>query len=163
MVGCQDKEAMAELEEFRAQAALEEQNEALIRHYYEELNKGNVKVVNELFASDYGLYRPSNSPKPMSREVILEALKRGLKASPDTNYSIEELFAIGDRVIVRLVITGTHEGDIGGMPATGNKLEYSAILISCIENGKIIEEKGEADLLGLMQQLGMELKLKEEK
>jgi steroid delta-isomerase-like uncharacterized protein len=161
MVGCQDKAAMAELDEFKAQAEVEEQNEALIRHHYEELNKGNVEIINESFAPEYGLYRPSNSLKPMSREEIIEALKSGLRASPDTNYSIEELYAVGDRVIVRLVITGTHEGDIGGIPATGNKIEYSAILISRIENGKIIEERGEADLLGLMMQLGMELKPKE--
>ena len=43
VVGCQDKEAMAELEEFRTQAALEEQNKELVQNFLEELDKGNVK------------------------------------------------------------------------------------------------------------------------
>ncbi len=163
MVGCQDKEAMAELEEFKAQTQVEEQNEALIRHRYEEINKGNMEIYNEVFAPEYGLYHPSNSPKPRSREESIEAIKMAFRVSPDTNYGIEELFAVGDRVIVRFVITGTHEGDLPGLPATGNKFEYSAIVIAHIENGKIIEEKIEFDLLGFMQQLGMELKPKEEK
>ena len=72
-------------------------------------------------------------------------------------------FAVGDRVIARFVITGTHEGDLPGFPATGNKFEYSAIVFARIENGKIIEEKIEFDELGFMLQLGMELKPKEEK
>jgi hypothetical protein len=41
MVGCQDKATMTELEEFRAQAAVEEQNIAIVKHFFEELNKGN--------------------------------------------------------------------------------------------------------------------------
>ena len=43
MVGCQDKAAMAELEEFKAQAALEEQNKELVKGLTEELNKGNAE------------------------------------------------------------------------------------------------------------------------
>jgi predicted ester cyclase len=50
-----------------------------------------------------------------------------------------------------------------GFPATGNKFEYSAIVIVRIEDGRIIEEKIEFDELGFMMQLGMELKPKEEK
>jgi predicted ester cyclase len=91
----------------------------------------------------------------------MEALKMALRVSPDTNYGVEELYAVGDRVIARLIATGTHEGDLPGFPASGNKFEYSAIVIARIENGKIIEEKIEFDELGFMQQLGMELRPKE--
>jgi len=52
-VGCQDKEAMAELEEFRAQAKVEEQNEALYRGIIEELNKGNSEYFNEFYSPDF--------------------------------------------------------------------------------------------------------------
>ena len=61
MVGCQDKEAMAELEEFKAQAAFEEQNKATVGRTIEELNKGprdfrRVKYYNNkrLFHAKYG-------------------------------------------------------------------------------------------------------------
>jgi len=56
---------------------------------------------------------------------------------------------------------GTHEGEFRGIPATGNKVEVSGIMMTRIENGIIVEDKEEADMLGFMQQLGMELKPKE--
>jgi len=58
---------------------------------------------------------------------------------------------------------GTHQGEFQGIPATGNKVEISGIIISRIENGKIVEEREDWDLLGFMQQLGLELKPKEVK
>jgi len=53
--GCQDKEAMAELEEFKAQEAVEEQNKALVKSYIDEFNKGNVEILNEVCAPDYSV------------------------------------------------------------------------------------------------------------
>ncbi len=74
---------------------------------------------------------------------------------------IDKLFADGDTVIVWFIITGTHRGEWGGIAATGNKVEISHVEIYRIENGKIVEMRQEGDYLGLMQQLGMELKPKE--
>ena len=161
MVGCQDKEAMAELEAMKAQTEIEKQNMELVKRYIEEMNKGNTEIFNEVFAPEYNGYYPSNSPKPMSRERRIAGLKMAFKVGPDTNYGIEELFAVRDRVIVRFVVTGTHEGDIPGIPTTGNRFEFGSIVIVRIEEGKIIEERMEFDSMGFMQQLGMELKPKE--
>jgi steroid delta-isomerase-like uncharacterized protein len=98
----------------------------------------------------------------MSREETIEFIKMVFMAFPDVNWNVKELSAIGDRVIVWNIVTGTHEGEFQGIPGTGNKIEVSSILMLRIRNGKIIEEREEADMLGLMQQLGMELKPKEE-
>jgi steroid delta-isomerase-like uncharacterized protein len=161
MLGCKDKAAMAELEEFKAQTALEEQNKALVKRHIEELNKGNIEIFNEMFAPECDFYYPSNRSKPISLEQNIAGIKMGFRAFPDYNQRIEELFAVGDRVIARLIATVTHEGDFQGIPATGNKIEYSAIIIVRIENGIIVEERIEADILGFYQKLGMELKPKE--
>jgi len=53
MVGCQDKEAMAELEEFKAQAEVEEQNKDVVRKFLEELDRENIDNVMELFAPNF--------------------------------------------------------------------------------------------------------------
>jgi len=53
MVGCQDKAAMAELEEFKAQAAVEEQNKALVLRWYEDVDKGNAEFVRDNSAPEY--------------------------------------------------------------------------------------------------------------
>ena len=158
---CQDKEAMAELEEFRAQAAVEEQNKAMMRKSFEEWNKGNTEYFMETTAPDYAYYTPSGNPNPKSREDTVESMNAFWKGFPDLNMSIEELIAEGDRLTTRFVVRGTHEGEFMGIPATGKKIEMSGIIISRIENGKCVEEWEEMDIMGLMMQLGMELKPKE--
>jgi len=163
MVGCQDKEAMAELEEFNAQVEVEEQNKGLVKRMYEAWEKGDFEAYKEVVAPEYAWYMPSNSPKPMSREETIEFGKMVRIAFPDISYSIEELIAVEDRVISRFIVRGTHEGEFQGIPATGNKIESSGVMISRIENGKIVEDKEELDQLGMMMQLGMELKPKEAK
>lgn len=160
---CQDKEAMAELEEFRAQAEIEKQNEALYRGIIEEINKGNSEYFNEFYSPDSLYYFPSNNPKPLSREESQEFVKGFFQAFPDLNFSIEELYAVEDRVIVRYILRGTHKGDWRGIAATGNKFEISSTFIIRIENGKVVEEREDFDQLGFWQQLGWELKPKEEK
>jgi predicted ester cyclase len=66
-------------------------------------------------------------------------------------------------VVNRWIWKGTHEGEFMGIPPTGIKLEMGGIGIARIETGKIVEEWEDYDMLGMMMQLGMELKPKEEK
>ena len=159
--GCQDKEAMAELEKFKTQAEVEEQNKEIVRRQMEAWSKGDIVAFMEFLAPEYAYYSPSRSTKPMYREEAPEFGKMLRKAFPDINWSIEELFAEGDRVILRFIVNGTHEGEFQGIQATGNKFESSGIIIVRIENGKVVEEKEDFDYLGMYQQLGMELKPKE--
>ncbi len=159
--GCQDKEAMAELEEFKAQAAVEEQNKALVKSMFEAWAKGDFEAFNEAVAPEYLWYTPSISNEPKSREETIEFGKMMLIAFPDITFSIEEMIAKGDKVISRFIMRATHEGEFQGIPATGNKVEGSGIMISRIENGKVVEDREDFDNLGLMMQLGMELKPKE--
>ncbi len=161
--GCQEKAAMAELEQFRAQAALVEQNKELANKWLEAWNNGDFETFKELLAPDFVLYYPSRSTKPLSQEETIEIGKMLQKAFPDINWSVEELIVTEDKVVFRLIERGTHEGEFQGIPATGNKHEMSAIWISRIENGKIVEQREDVDMLGLYQQLGMELKPKKEK
>jgi len=79
------------------------------------------------------------------------------------SFSIEELYTAEDRVAYRYTMRGTHQGEFAGTPATGNKVEISGIGIWRIENGKVVDSREEPDVLGFMQQLGMELKPKEVK
>ena len=161
--GCQNKEAMAELEAMKAQAETEEQNKELVKREWEAWSKGDFETFRELLAPDFFYYFPSRNTKPMSLEETIELGKMLHNAFPDITFSIEELIAVEDIVISRFIMRGTHEGEFQGIPATGNKVEMSGIMMTRIENGKIVEDKKELDLLGQMQQLGMELKPKEGK
>ena len=161
MVGCQDKATMAELEEFKAQAEVEEQNKALMLKFFEAWGKGDFETLEGLQAPDYAFYYPSNSPNPVSKEELKPMGDMLRNAFPDLSFNMEELFTIRDIVIFRFIQRGTHKGDYMGIPATGNEIECSGILISRFKNGKIVEQREDFDMLGLMQQLGMELKPKE--
>ena len=161
VVGCQDKASMAELEEFKAQAALEKQNQEFVTHYFEELNKKNIEIVNEVCDPDYLYYSPSINPNPISRDEVMGFVKMVFQAFPDINYKIEKVYYSGNTIIIWNSVTGTHLGEFEGIPASGNKIHLSSILIWTLKNGKIVEEREEYDSLGLMMQLGMELKPKE--
>ena len=161
--GCQNKAEKAELEKFRAQAKLVEQNREFVKHYFEEMNKGNVEVFNENCAPEYLYYSPSINPKPMSLKETIEYIKMVFNAFPDVKWRIEKLFVDGDTAIIWNTVSGTHQGEFAGIPATGNQIKVSSILLWSLKDGKIAEEREEADYLGLMQQLGMELKPKEVK
>jgi len=163
MVGCQNQEAMAELEQFKAQAEVEEQNKVLIRNFFEEWNNRNIDILNEMYAPEAKYHHPSLGPASVSFEEAFEGIKMFWQAFPDLTVTIEELIAERNKVVVRIIGRGTHQGDLGGIPATGNKTEADAIEIFHVENGKIIEAWEISDRLGLMQQLGMELKPKEAK
>ena len=111
---------------------------------------------------EYLYYTPSTNPNPSSLEKTIEGTKMTFQACPDLNYKIENLYVDGDSVIIWFSIKGTHLGEFQGIPASGNKLNNSGILIWTLMNGKIIEERAEYDSLGLMMQLGMQLKPKED-
>ena len=162
--GCQDKEAMAELEEFRAQAEVEEQNEALYRHFIDEFNKGNLDILEEMLAPDFICYSHIGSKQPLSREKWIEGMKNILKALPDLRYDIVTINTDNDFVIASTLGSATHSGEYMGLPPSGNRIsDVSAIVVIQFEDGKFIKEWGVVDNLSLMQQLGMELKPKEEK
>ncbi len=61
----------------------------------------------------------------------------------------------GDKMAVRDVFTGTHEGDFMGIPATGNSVTMKAIHIFRFEDGRIAEHWVARDDLGMMRQLGV--------
>ncbi len=161
MVGCQDKEAMAELEAMKAQAAVEEQNKEVVRKWLKTADEGNLEGLMELFAPDFLWYSPSNSPTPMSKEEYHEFLVMALKAFPEWIHKIEEIMAVEDKVITRLIDITTQTGEFQGIPATGNKVEVGLIVIWRLKDGKIVEMREDSDRLGFLQQLGMELKPKE--
>ena len=157
-MACQDKAAMAELKKYRAQAKVEDENSALFRKVADEWNKRNIEFFMNLHSPDYVYFTPSGTSKPMSHEGVIEMTKMIWAANPDAVWRIDELIAKGDMVMSRNTFTGTNKEAYMGIPPTGDKIEFSSMIMCRIKNGKIIEEREEMDGLSMMQQLGMELK-----
>ena len=74
---------------------------------------------------------------------------------------MEELIAEGDRVMSRVRMTAIHENELGGIPASGNEINANGFTVFRLVDGKIAEEWEILDQLGMMMQMGMELKMKE--
>ena len=155
--GCQDKEALAKLEEVKAQADLEEQNKAVVLKWFEEIGKGNIEEGFEVCAPDYRLYFPSNTTTPFTKEQNSEIALQMFHAFPDIVHEIKDIAAFGDKVMVRAVDIATHTNEYQGIPPTVKKFEISWIIIFRLKDGKIVEAWEEVDSAGFMQQLGMEL------
>ena len=159
--GCQDRNTLAELEQYRAQAKLEEQNQALVKRYVEGFNRADFEAMKELLSPEYAGYSPSGHPEPASREALIESYQGALEAFSEFNWSIEDMAAAEDKVITRIIARGTYLGGIPNLPKEEKTFQFSMITIMRIVDGKVLEEWQEDDQLGLARQLGMELKPKE--
>ena len=153
-----DKESKAKLEELKAKMNLEAQNKAIVQKLIDGMNSRDTMIYEEFYAPNCALYFPSSSAKATTRAADLQSTKRNWKALPDVHWKIEEMIAEGDMVATRFTSSGTPKEEWNGIPASGKKFEIGGIFIVRIENGKVIEQREDADLLGLFQQLGMELK-----
>lgn len=155
---CRDKAAMTELENFRTQALVDGQNADLVRGMFDELNNRNAGVYQEMFASGYGWHFPANNPQALTRDEEAEFVRRLWAAFPDMRWDIQEISACGGLVVARFTISGTHRGEYMGLPPTGNAFASGGIWLGRIKDKKLVAAREEADVLGMMQQLGMELK-----
>ena len=132
-----------------------ESNKALVRRFYEEIDKGNIGVLDELVAEDYLDHNPPPFPGLASgREGVIQAFRIFQHATPG-HHQIEDQIAEGDKVVTRLMSVGKHEGDLPGAPKTGNDLRMTSITIHRIANGKLVEKWAEKDVLGFLQQIGV--------
>jgi predicted ester cyclase len=68
--------------------------------------------------------------------------------------TLEDLVVEGGAAAARITFTGTHRGDLVGIPATGKRVEVGGMAILHVRGGKIAAQWTAADMLGLRQQLG---------
>jgi steroid delta-isomerase-like uncharacterized protein len=131
-----------------------EENKALVRRFVEGFwNEGNMATADELMAPDAEIHMPTG-------EVVdVDGLKGFAgtfrESFPDWHSTFEELVAEGDRVAERWTGRGTHLGELQGIPPTGKRVEVPGSVFYRIVNGKIVEFRGQLDMMGLMQQLGV--------
>jgi steroid delta-isomerase-like uncharacterized protein len=154
---CQDKAARAELEKAKNQAKNEEQNKAIVRQFFEAIDAQNYARMKELIAPDFVLHY-SGPQEDFTGEALMQLVRVYYTAFPDGIHKFEDLLAEGDKVVNRALWEGTQKAEFQGLPASGTKVKFYQIGISRVEDGKIKETWVVEDNLGMMTQLGMELK-----
>jgi len=161
-IGCQNQAGKAELDKFKATAQIQEQNKEIVREVFNAIDSGDLVKLGNLLSEDFALY-PPGSQQPWRKETLYQARNKHFAAFPDWIHKIEIMVAEGDKVAVKLTQYGTHKNQYKGIEPTGKSVIVSATNIMMIVNGKVKDWWALEDNLGLMTQLGMELKPKENK
>jgi steroid delta-isomerase-like uncharacterized protein len=127
----------------------------LPRRFYEEVvNTGDVDRVEEFCAPGYVEHQVLGPDMPKGIEGVKAWVKMFREAFPDLQVEVQDVIVEGDKVVARSIATGTHQGELMGVPASGNRVEVEGIDIVRLEDGKAAEHWGVTDDLGLMQQIG---------
>jgi predicted ester cyclase len=132
-------------------------NVAKLHRLYDEINKGNHDVIDEIISPNFVAHGETMGLQ--HGQDVRAAMKQGLMWAkmimPDLTATILDTVAQGDKVASRLVFAGTHTGTDGRLPATGNRIEYTAMAINRFENGLLVERWFNSDELGMMRQMGL--------
>jgi predicted ester cyclase len=121
-------------------------------------NTGNVAIVDEIFAPD-SISHYATGTAPRSTEDRKRGPTRWRTAVPDFHATIEDIFAEGDKVVVRWTVRGTHRGNleipsVGTFPPTGKHISFAGMDIYHCRGGKIVEGWRHMSTLQLVQQFG---------
>ena len=131
-----------------------EESKAIVRRFWGVWEEGNIDLVDELLAPDYINHTPASSDQPTGPEGVKGVVAMFRSAIPDLRVVVEDMIAEGDKVAVRYTLEGTHEGELFGVPPTGQRLSIKSISVERVSDGKIIEHWRVTDSLDMMQQLG---------
>ena len=134
-----------------------EEIKALTRRWFEEANKGKaafMAVIDELHATDI-VFHGGSGEEGRGLDDFRKACDELFSALPDLHFTVDDMVVEGDKVAIRYTWTGTHKGEIKGIPPTNKKVTMWELEIDRITGGKFAEIWARYDTLGLMQQLGL--------
>ena len=133
-----------------------EQNKAIVRRFFDEVcNQRKLQVADEIVAATHTYHDPSTPGAEPGPKGLTQTVATYQNAFNDAHWAVEDVMAEGDKVVVRWVGTGTHTGDLPGIPSTGKKVNVPGIWMFRIAGGKIAESWDVWDTMGMLQQLGV--------
>jgi steroid delta-isomerase-like uncharacterized protein len=132
-----------------------EENKAMLRGIYEEcFNAQDLSAIDKYFAADYIEHSPE-VPQPLDRQGFKNLLTMYWRAFPDARFTIEAVMGEGDMLAWRDTFTGTHQGELMGIPPTGKHISITGVHYGRVRDGKAAEHWAGVDTLGMLQQLGV--------
>jgi len=132
----------------------------LIGRFVEELwNQRQFDVAQAIFAKNCVTHQlrsgvPADAV-PRGPQAIKEHVTSWIASFPDLHFSIEQMLSEGDRVVMQLLMEGTHHGAWLGIPASGRKMQIRMFTVHRVAQGKIVEDWVLVESLGFFQQLGV--------
>ena len=131
---------------------MSEENKDLARRSWESVD--NPDSLEEVYTPDIVWHNPEGDIQGIEQAKQFVTMFKS--AFPDMDATVEDVIAEGDKVVTRITMRGTHQGEVEEFgPPTGRQVEAQGITIHRIEGGKIAEEWNSWDNMSLMQQLGL--------
>jgi predicted ester cyclase len=130
-----------------------EENAALARMYWQEAVWGKQGKIADIVAPDE-VHHWGIGGDTHGFDEFLQRWDLFNKAFPDLEFTVDEIAAQDDLVATLWTATGTQSGEWQGIAPTNRKASWTGINIFRIACGRIVESWGEADHVGLRQQLG---------
>ena len=127
------------------------QVEEVLHGIYEAINTGNLALLDKFVAPGY----VEHSEGFQGVEPFRQQVAAFRAAFPDLRVAIEDVLTDGDRFASRTAVTGTHTGDLMGMPATGKRISVEAVDIGRVHDGQAAERWGGLNMYALLTQLGV--------
>ena len=133
-----------------------ETNKALVRRWFKEVwNEGREATIDELFAEGGVAYGLGDREAEVRGPAQLKPFIRNLRNSfPDIQITIHDIMAEEDKVMVRVLLEGTHSGSGLGVPPSGRRVRVAGIVVIRISKGQFVEGWNSWDQLGLLRQIG---------
>jgi steroid delta-isomerase-like uncharacterized protein len=132
-----------------------EENKAIVRRYFSVFEQGNIDLLDELLAPDYINHTPATPDLPTGPEGVKGVVSMFRSAMPDLKVVVDDMIAEGDKVATRYTLEGTHQGELFGVPPTGQLLSIKSFTVERVSDGKIRDHWRVSDNLDMMQQLGV--------
>jgi predicted ester cyclase len=129
-----------------------EANKEIVRRYYAATDRQALDEIAGFMTPGFRLH--FGGMPEMDQAGALGVIGMFFAAIPDVRHEALDLVGDGDRVAVRLRITGTQQGELMGVPPTGRPLDFGSTNVLRLADGKIAEQWVTADLLLALQQIG---------
>ena len=137
---------------------MSQKNVELVKKFYDNVDSGKLEALGALFDPKAKVFYESDDP--VSLDDMIPLIKMFYASFPDYKHVIEDIFAVGDKVVARLSFSGTFKNGFRGFSPNGLSFKYVGVHIFQFSDGRVSNVWAVEDELGMMAQLGLELKPK---
>jgi steroid delta-isomerase-like uncharacterized protein len=124
------------------------------KQFVQFINTADENLAQQLISPVAKFYVPGQLEPLQGPKGYLKIIAMMRSGFPDIQWTIEDMITENDKVAVRFIMRGTHQGEFFGVPATRKPIAVQAMNFYRLAGDQIIEEFGQPDLLGLLKQIG---------
>ena len=133
---------------------LTEQTRVSVQRFWQFLEQGNLDGAGDYIAADYHYHGPGGLTAN-GVDGFTGLLSAYFAAFSDLCFTVHDIVCEGDRAVSRFTATGTHDGELMGLPPTGKAIAFDGMLVARVVDGKIAEEWELLDEVSMLEQLGL--------